>query len=716
VTEHQPTRGEGILDRLGTRALEVVSLGAQNYHDTLGNGARSATANRAAVREPVNARRVVRETSMQTLRRLFPLLALVLFLSAFVWAISFGKLPPADFTFNNDDEVKTIDPAKATGQPENRIINALFEGLVRMLPKEGVGLDADGILPLFPTPGCAELPEITPDGRTYTFRIRPKAHWSNGDPVTSHDFAWSWRRTLHPETAAEYAYQLYYISGAKAYNQANVDVGQRVEVELDDRRDSLQPFPRGTVLRGTLRELRRPPEPVHADGTTEDAKSQAESAWRKQWIFVVEVDGVGEGAVTRRVFATDTDATDVKSGEQLELVRQVLPDFERTVGVETPDERTLIVKLNNPTPFFVELVAFYPYFPVHWATVEKHGTPSWTKPENIVSNGPFKLKERRIRDRIRMVKNKHYADADKVQLLTIDALAVKYQTTALSMFLKGQVDWITKPPTTMLADLEKRPDFVRGPAMITYFYRLNVDRKPLNDVRVRRALNMAMDKQAICERVTRGGERPARSLVPPGMLGYKQAFCGEHDVQEAQRLLAAAGFPGGKDFPRLQILFNTHEAHRDIAEVIQQQWKQNLGIDIELRNLEWGVYLDSVTKVDFDIARAGWVPDYSDPNTFLDMFLTGGAHNNTHWGNPGYDQLIAAAGAEPNVEKRLAIMHQAEQLLMDELPIIPIYYYVTLNMVNTRVKNFAPNAQDLHPLHILRVDDLRSPSPAAARN
>lgn len=655
---------------------------------------------------------------MQTLRRIFPALALLLCAGAFLWAVSFGKLSPADFTFNNDDEVKTLDPAKATGQPENRILNGLFEGLVRMLPREGETLDADGLLPLYATPGCADLPEASADGRTYTFRIRPQARWSNGDPVTSHDFAWSWRRILHPETAAEYAYQLYYIAGAKAYNQMKLSVGDAVEVELDDRRDSLQPFPRGTIVRGELVEIRRAAEPQHAEGATEDEKSKAEAAWRKTWVYVVEVAAEGHvGAKERRLFATDAAARLAQEdGAKVELVRQVLPDFEKTVGIDTPDDRTLIVRLNDPTPFFVELVAFYPYFPTHRPTVEKFGTPYWTKPEHIVSNGPFKLKERRIRDRIRMVKNEHYADAERVQLQVVDALAVKSQTTALSMFLKGQVDWVTKPPTAMNRDLEKRPDFVRGPAMITYFYRLNVDRKPLDDVRVRRALNLAMDKQSICERVTRGGERPARSLVPPGMQGYRQGFCGEFNVAEAQRLLAEAGFPGGKGFPKLQILFNTHEAHRDIAEVIQQQWKENLGIDIELRNLEWAVYLDSVSKTDFDIARAGWVPDYSDPNTFLDMFVTGGGHNNTNWGLPEYDRLIAAAAAEPNAAKRLDVLHQAEQLLMDELPIIPIYSYVTINLVNTRVKNFAPNAQDLHPLHILRVDALRSANAATTGN
>jgi oligopeptide transport system substrate-binding protein len=448
-----------------------------------------------------------------------------------------------------------------------------------------------------------------------------------------------------------------------------------------------------------------PPVVKLADDATKEARARAESAWKRRWIYMVELPSSQFRAFSQEPEANATVAAPDGGKVPVERCLHTLTDFLSAGGAQAVDSRTLRVELNNPTPFFSELVAFYPYFPVNRKCVERHGSPGWTKAENIVSNGPFQLQFRRIRDRIRMAKNPYYWDAANVRLNVVDALAVSYSTTSLNMFLKGQVDWMTKPPSSVLQELRKREDYRSSTALIVYFYRLNTARKPLDDVRVRRALNMAMDKQAICDHVTKAGERPARHLVPPGMTGYQSPQGAAHDVEAARKLLAEAGFPGGKGFPRMQILFNTHEAHRDIAEVIQQQWKNNLGIDIELRNLEWGVYLDSVTKTDFDIARAGWVPDYSDPNTFLDMFVTGGAHNNTNWGNERYDQLIERAGAEPDNARRMAYFQEAETLLLDEQPIIPIYFYVTSNLVNPRVRNFTLNPQDTHPLHVLSVGE-----------
>jgi oligopeptide transport system substrate-binding protein len=660
---------------------------------------------------------------MQRMREISIYVLPVFLAGAMLWAVSFSTVPPADFTFNNDDEVKTVDPAKATGQPENRIINALFEGLLRLMPAPDAPPNDEGTVPMVAAAGCAELPEVSPDGKTYTFRIRPEAQWSNGDPVTAHDFAWSWRRILHPETAAEYAYQLYYVRGAKAYNRGDLESGDKIEVELDDRPDPLQAFPRGTMIHGVLVETIKPPVEPLADDASPEAKQRAADEAQRKWIHIVETrlpaapakdassaTAGAEPAIDwsqpgpRRAFSELPAPNTVVQGLKVEPCRRVLIDFLAAGGVRVVDDRTLVVELNNPTPFFNELVAFYPYFPVHRGCVERHGSPTWTKPANIVSNGPFTLQFRRIRDRIRLAKNPHYWDAANVRLNVIDALAVKYQTTSLNMFLNGQIDWMAKPPSAVLPELRKRDDFRSSTALIVYFYRLNTARKPLDDPRVRRALNMAMDKQAICDHVTKAGERPARHLVPPGLNGYISPQGPGYDVDAARKLLAEAGFPGGRGFPRLQVLFNTHDAHRDIAEVIQQQWKTNLGIDIELRNLEWGVYLDSVTKTDFDIARAGWVPDYSDPNTFLDMFLTGGSHNNTNWGNAKYDQLIEAAGAETDVQKRMQLFHEAEQILLDEQPIIPIYFYTMINLVHPRVKGFTLNAQDVHPLHLLSID------------
>ena len=641
-------------------------------------------------------------------RKLFPYLVVVFGLASLVWAVSFGTLPPADFTFNNEDEVKSLDPSRAFGQPEHRILDVLYEGLLRQIPVPNANPDEQGVVPLQQVPGVALLPEISPDGKTYTFKFRDNAKWSNGDPVTAHDFIWSWRRTLHPDLASQYAYQLYYIVGAKKYNTLDIAAGDRVEVELADRPDELQPFPRGTIVRGVLKTVVKSPEPEWPEKAAKKARDKLEAAWRRNWTFIVEeklsvggqIDWDRPGKL--RAFSRDPLGSPPKTIQTIEPCLHVLSDFDSTVGLAAPDAKTLVVKLNDSTPFFSELTTFYPLYPMHRPTVEKYGAPNWTKAEHIVGNGPYTLQFRRLRDRIRLHKNPLYWDAGNVSLEIIDALAVKSETTALNMFLKGQADWTTKPPNTIIPELKLRPDYVCAPALIVYFYRLNVARKPLDDARIRRALNMAIDKQEICDRVTKAGQRPARSLVPVGMPGYVSPQCGEFNLDEAKRLLAEAGYPGGQGLPKIQILYNTSEGHRDIAEVIQQHWRK-IGVDADLRNLEWSVYLDSVHKADYDVARAGWVPDYADPNTYLDMFVTGGTHNNTNWGNPEYDRLIAAAGRETDSKKRLQIFHQAEEILMHELPIIPIYFYVSINMVNDRVEGFAPNVQDKHPLHTLKV-------------
>lgn len=646
---------------------------------------------------------------MQFWRKAFPYLMALMAVAAVAWAVSFGTLPPADFAWQNGDEIKTVDPARATGAPEGRILDAVFEGLLRNAPAGP--RQANGIQPMAPKPGvAAAMPEISDDGRVYTFQLRDDARWTNGDPVTADDFFWSWRRMLHPETASEYAYQLYYIVGAEQYNTAQVTEGDKVEVELPDRPDPLQAFPRGTIRRGILRRI-VPAESASQD--TDDADAAAEEDARRQAYYVVEVKPEVDGQVDweatgeTQVFSIEPASTtfrDEETQHDVQTCLHVLIDFEAAGGVRVLGPKQLQITLKNRTAYFNSLLAFYPLYPVNRQCVEQYGSPYWTKPDHIVSNGPYRIQFRRIRDRVRLIKNETYWDADNVHLETLDAMAVKSQTTALNMYLKGQLDWATDVPQTMIPELKKRDDFLVAPALITYFYRLNVDRPPLDNVLVRRALNMAMDKQALCDYVAKAGQQPARGLVPPGMAGYEGALAGEFNVTRARELLAEAGYPGGRGLPRIEILYNTSEGHQAIAEAIQQQWKNNLGIDVELRNMEWGVYLDTVSKTNFTVARAGWIGDYPDPNTFLDMFVTGGPQNNTNWSNAQYDRLIEQAASEPDAEQRMQLLREAETILMDELPIIPIYFYVSINMVHPEVQGFAPTLQDVHPLMNLRID------------
>lgn len=633
------------------------------------------------------------------LRNLFPYLSLVMIAVAVAWASSFGTLPKADLTFANGDQVKTIDAARATGTPENRVINGLFEGLLRSVPLQVPGGPEKNLkqnVPQVIIPGVADLPTISADGLTYVYKIRPGVKWSNDRQITAEDFLFSWQRLLHPETASEYAYQLHYVVGCEAYNLAKFKPGDAVEVEIYDRERVDQPFPRGTIVRGEFIKLTSPPELQFTGDENAEEREQKKSAWDRAKVFTVKTSQ-GE-----QHFSKSPSDAQRHFKEPITRCHNVLTDFEKTVGLKALDKLTLQVTLNSPTPYFNELVAFYPLYPVCRECVETHGTPEWTRPGNVVSNGAFNLQLYRMRDRIRMVKSETYHNRDKVKLNTIDVLAVKGDTTALNMYLTGQVDWITTVPNAVIPEIKDREDFHSTPMLTVYFYRVNVDRAPLNDVRLRRALNAAIDKQEICERIMKAGQVPARSFVPPGLAGYESALSGKYDVDEARRLLEEAGYPNGEGMPKIEILYNTNEDHATIAQVIQQQWGK-LGIKCELRNLEWGTFLDTLSNTRYSVSRSAWTGDYPDPNTFLDMFVTKGPNNQTNWSNAEYDKLIEdskkASGAE-----RLQILTRAERILMDELPILPIYFYVSKNMVNPKVKGFTSTLQDLHPLDMLSVE------------
>ncbi len=662
------------------------------------------------------------------IRNCFPYIAGGFALIAIIWAISFGTLPKADFNFNNGTEVKTVDPPVATGSPEGRVINAIFEGLYRNQPL-GMEFDDegnitkypkagdDGNVPMTVVPAIAESHTLSDDGKVYTFKIRASARWSNGEPITAPDFEWSWLRMLHPEIGSRYAYQLTsYVVNADQYNAGQVNVGDPVEVEFDTkskRRKPNQPFPRARIVRGVLMQIGRPPEPDF-DSLDKVARSKAEVAWKNKWVYVVKIGDSRlayskepQGHLKRFEFETagGDGAKKAKFTGEIRMCHTVLFDFKK-VGIRAKDDRTLVVTLKNRTPFFLDLVAFYPLYPVNRRCVEKYGTPSWTKSENIVCSGPFKLEFRRIRDRVRVVKNPEYWNAKVVQLNSIDAFAVESETTSLNMYLNGQLDWSTTVPSSVIPELMDRDDFYVAPALITYFYRLNVERPPLDDVHVRRALNMAIDKRLICEKVTRAGQQPARSIVPPGIAGYASPMCGEFDPAKAKLELEKSKYKReGKKLPKITIIYNTNEGHRNIAEVIQQQWKNNLGIDVGLSNMEWGSFLDTVHQTEYAVARAGWIGDYPDPNTFVDMWLTDGANNETNWSSKEYDNLVNGAAAETDPQQRLRMLERAEGILMDEQPIIPVYFYVSVNMAQTNVKGFFANIQDLHPLHLIRVED-----------
>ena len=411
-----------------------------------------------------------------------------------------------------------------------------------------------------------------------------------------------------------------------------------------------------------------------------------------------------------------------------EAFARAASDEERTalrsqVGLRAPDAHTLVVELETPVPYFLRLTSFHPLFPVHRGSIEraKREAPerwrtTWVRPERIVTNGPFRIVERRVNDRIRVEKSPTYWDAEHVAMRTIDILAVEHYGTMLNLYLSGEVDWIDRCAPNLIPRMLEREDFRPRPYLGSYFYRVNVRRPPFDDRRVRRALALAIDREAICEKITKKGEEPLWSLCPPGMPGYapspmphadrtppegaipEAATAFERDCEEARALLRAAGFaPETNPFPSFAIHYNTAEVHRDLAEVVADGWRRHLGLDVRLENQEWKVYLETQNAVAFDVSRSSWIGDFPDPSTFLELFLSDGPNNRTGWSDARFDERLDQAARELDPERRMTLLAEAEALLMEELPILPIYAYVSQNAVNPRLGGFHANVQDEHP-------------------
>lgn len=490
----------------------------------------------------------------------------------------------------NGAEPQGLDPHVTTGIPEFQLQTALFEGLVTMNPKTNE-----------PIPGAAESWTISEDRKTYLFKMREHGKWSNGDPVTAHDFVYSWMRLVTPGLASEYAYQLFFIENAEKYYRGEID------------------------------------------------------------------------------------------------------DFNE-VGVKAIDDYNLEVKLKNPVPFFLSLLYHHSLYPVHQATIEKFGkidsrVSKWTLPGNLVGNGPFLLKEWELNKIIVVEKNPHYWDAPIVKLDEIHFHPIDNEQTEERMFRSGRLHITNTVPIEKIEVYQKNsPELIRiDPYLGTYFYRFNTLKEPFNDTRVRRALAMSIDRKQIVEKVSKGGQIPAYALTPPDTNGFTPKAAIPFDIEEAKKLLAEAGYPDGKGFPEVELLYNTNEGHRKIAVAVQQMWKKALNINITLSNQDWKVFLDNERTLNYTIGRGSWIGDYPDPNTFLDMWVTDGGNNRTGWSNKTYDALIAGAAEATDREERYEYFQRAEELLAEEVPIIPVYTYTRDYLIQPEVKGWYPNIMDHHP-------------------
>ena len=379
----------------------------------------------------------------------------------------------------------------------------------------------------------------------------------------------------------------------------------------------------------------------------------------------------------------------------------LIDDFDQ-VGVKSIDEHTLQVNLKNPTPFFLGLLSHYSTWPVHKETVLKFGdiddrNGEWTRPGNFVCNGPFQLKTWELNNKIVVEKNPHYYDASIVQLNEIHYYPVSNVMTEDRMFRAGQLHLTsTLPSQKCPIYIEENPNLRIDPYMGTYFYRINTENEVLKDVKVRKALAYSIDRQLLVDKVTKCGQIPAYSFTPPGTNGYQPTTEIPFDPVLAKSLLDEAGFSEENPFPKLEILFNTNEDHRKLALAIQQMWQINLGIEVELVNQDWKVYLNREMIGDFQISRAGWIGDYEDPNTFLDLMRPNRGNNKTGWENMEYDALVEKANTINNQAERYELLYKAEEILIENMPVIPLYTYVRAYQLSPDVKGFSPHILDHH--------------------
>jgi oligopeptide transport system substrate-binding protein len=501
--------------------------------------------------------------------------------------------PPASLVMVNGPDPETLDPALAAGIEDLRVISALFEGLARNDPVTAAAI-----------PSLAESWDVSPDGLVYTFHMRTNLLWEPGHPITAQDVVYSWLRVLNPDTAAEYAGQLFYVKNGEDYNSDRIK------------------------------------DP-------------------------------------------------------------------NLVGVHALDDRTVRVELNSPTAFFLDLCTFQTLSVVPRYFIEQHGE-DWMRAPHMPTSGPYLLEYWRLNDKIRTRKNPYYWDAVNTKANVLDFLCISAPATALNLYETGQADMIWDRdllPNELLDELSMRPDYHSFHALGTFFIRFNVTRPPFNDARVRKALALAIDKQRLVDKILRGGEPVASHLVPDGTAHYKAAIGLGHDPAEGRRLLAEAGYPGGKGFPAFSYLFDAASGggmiNQKVAVELQQMWQQELGIRVELKQMEKRVYLVSQNHLDYDLSRSTWIGDYDDPNTFLDLFRGDNGNNRTGWKNKRYDDLMSEANRQTDLDQRASTLQQAESILVrDELPIIPLYFYVGLTYYNgEHVKGIHTNILDSHPLN-----------------
>ena len=392
-------------------------------------------------------------------------------------------------------------------------------------------------------------------------------------------------------------------------------------------------------------------------------------------------------------------AIDPNTAADYEYMFDVIEGYdEGKLNVTATDDKTLVVKLKSVTPYFLELTAFPAYYPVQKATVEANGEKWATDPSTYVSNGAYTLKTWNHKAEMVYVKNPNYWNAANVGPEEITFVLMEDDAAQLSAYENGSVLFIDSVPNDEIAKLSQQSDYYKQGQLGTYYVSFNTQKEPLNNPLVRKALILAVDRTYICEQIGQSGQVEAGAFVPIGLSDaevgsefrtvggdYYNPTDNTANLELAKQALAEAGYPNGEGLPTIEYLYNEGTGHQQVGEALQNMWAQ-IGVNVELVSQEWATFLNTRKSGDYDIARNGWLGDYNDPISFLDMWVTGGGNNDAQWSNSEYDALIEQIKTTADTTERMQLMHKAEDLIFDDWMLCPIYYYVDIYMCSDKLQ------------------------------
>lgn len=398
---------------------------------------------------------------------------------------------------------------------------------------------------------------------------------------------------------------------------------------------------------------------------------------------------------------------DPATGADYEYMLDMVKGYdEKKLDISAPDPKTFVVNLNVKCPYFEEICAFPAVMPVRKDIIEANKT--WTNsPETLVSNGAYKLEKWEHNSTLSMVKNPEYYDQDSVKAEKLAFHLQDDQNAIYASYRSGDLDFINSVPQEEIQKLLDTKELKIKPYVGTYFVCFNTEKEPFNDPKVRKAFSLAIDRNFIVNQVTGQGQEPATAYVPSGVYDANGAEGDdfrtvggdyysindedyEKNIEEAKKLMEEAGYKDGEGFPQIDYLYNTDENHKAIAEALQNMWQENLGVQVNLQNQDWNVFLKERKEGNYNIARHGWIADYNDPMSFIDMWLTGGGNNDAQYKNEEFDKYVKAAKATSDPDERMENMHKAEDILIGEDNVVaPLYFYNNSYMMK-------PNIQGLY--------------------